>query len=100
MLLYLTDPLGQGNGQSAAKQLAGSYQITYSGVFGGASIVLQVSIDGTTWIDVDDTTKTAPATFALDIGHGHVVRVSITGGTGTNVVAVAGTIPFPVTNAA
>lgn len=66
--------------------------IQFSGTWGSATAVLQVSNDGTTWFTADDSngdpvSATADAYFELSIASRYV-RIGVSGGTGDSITAV------------
>lgn len=70
--------------------LAGSVQ--FAGTFGGATAKLQMSNDGTNWVDIKDlqgaaisATSTAMFEFTCSAAY---IRPSVTGGTGDNIDAI------------
>ena len=64
------------------------HQITFDGVFGGATASLEMRRAGQTdWISLaDDTQATAPSAFVLYLTAGDEVRAAITGATGTTAI--------------
>ena len=64
------------------------HQVTFDGVFGGATASLEMRRAGQTeWISLaDDTLCTGPSAFVLYLTAGDEVRVAITGATGTTAI--------------
>jgi L-fucose isomerase-like protein len=76
------------DGNSAAFDLQGAFTVQASGTFGGATVALQVSLDGgTTYTAVDDGSFTAAKVINLDVGKCKA-RLATSSASGTTAVAV------------
>lgn len=73
------------NATSAAASTSNASLTVYCwGTFGGATVKLQVTPDGSEWFDVDDLTFTSKGVVNLIYGPGQV-RGVISGGSGASI---------------
>lgn len=67
----------------------GPIKITFGGVFGGATITLQESLDST-WVQMLDEAVsiayTAPNSFSYNVHSGDLIRFVVTSASGTTVI--------------
>jgi hypothetical protein len=74
------------NGEGLPQTIQGStkYALYVQGNLGGGSVKLQVSLDGTNWMDVPGSTMTAPGLVILEMIAKHI-RAVLSGATAPEV---------------
>ena len=83
-LRTLTNVGAAGNGPGVVVDEGGLYQYLVSGTFGGTTAKLQtLGPDGTTYIDVPNSSMTAAGALNVELPAGSTVRSVLTGGTPT-----------------
>lgn len=78
------------NGASAAlAHPGGPALLIVRGTFGGATVTTQVSDDGTNWVDLQFGVFTSATGVVFELPINTLVRVSVSGATGTTSLTVA-----------
>jgi len=71
----------------------GSFRVKFSGDFGGGTLKLQEKMANNSYVDIEDTSKTAEAGFIVDNFGGNEYKAVLTGATAPAIVlSVKGTL--------
>lgn len=80
MQYFFKDYTTNGNSSSLI-HAGGTVALVVRGTFGGATVKLQISDDGSNWVDITDASFTSAAAKLLTVPTGAILRANIAGGT-------------------
>lgn len=89
MATYLFSARTTDGNSSSVAHPGGPVLLIVRGTFGGATVKIQVSDDGTNWVDLQYAAFTAAIATLMELPIGTLIRANISGAGGSTSITVA-----------
>lgn len=89
MATYLFSARTTDGNSSAVSHPGGPVLLIMRGTFGGATVKIQVSDDGTNWVDLQYSAFTAAVAILMELPINTLIRANVSGAGGSTSITVA-----------